>query len=294
MIQIDGLGYVSNQFNTVSNNNSVSNSFDEILANEQSKLDESNKTMSLQDIFEEASKTYNVSADLLKAVAYQESRFQPDATSYVGAMGIMQLMPSTAEWLGVEDAYDPYQNIMGGAKLLGILQDTFDGNIPLMLAGYNAGAGNVEKYGGVPPFEETQNYVKNIMATLQGTIDVPNDSYPTTGTVTEEAEANTDSEENIAYNDNTPTPPATVNEALTETVADLLNSINSSNFSQYKSTSLASIYTYSDYELLIKFFDNMMDIISRLGDNESEKNNSSYSAFKNNSLLYNKNNIKFF
>lgn len=290
MIYIDGLGYVNNQVQSVSNNNnSVSNNFDEILASEQSKIADENKTMSLLDIFDEASKKYNVSVDLLKAVAYHESGFQADATSYVGAMGIMQLMPSTAEWMGVEDAYDPYQNIMGGAKLLGILQDMYDGNIPLMLAGYNAGMGNVEKYGGVPPFTETQNYVKNIMATLQGSVDVPDTAYVTPATSIDEAASAVNTSPQVAS-----TMPKTVEEALAETVQELLASINTASFSHFKSTNLDSIFTYSDYEILVKYFDNMMDIISRIGEDDSDDSNSSYDLYKNNNLVYNKNNIKFF
>ncbi|MCL1834772.1 MAG: lytic transglycosylase domain-containing protein [Oscillospiraceae bacterium] len=122
----------------------------------------------LDAIFEAASRKYGVSVDLLKAVAKAESNFIPDATSRSGAMGIMQLMPGTAQYLGVTDAYDPEQNIMGGANLLRQFLDKYDGDVRLALAAYNAGPGNVAKYGGVPPFNETQNYVKNVLSLLGG------------------------------------------------------------------------------------------------------------------------------
>jgi len=117
----------------------------------------------LNQYFAKASETYGVDAKLLKCVAYAESRFRPDVTSKSGAMGVMQLMPKSAEYLGVTDAYDAEQNIMGGAKFLSSLLKQFDGNIEYALAGYNAGPNRVKEYGGVPPFEETQNYVKQIM-----------------------------------------------------------------------------------------------------------------------------------
>ena len=117
----------------------------------------------LNQYFQQAADTYGVDVKLLKCIAYAESRFQPDATSKSGAMGVMQLMPKSAEALGVRDAYDPEQNIMGGAKFIASLLDEFDGNIEYALAGYNAGPNRVKEYGGVPPFEETQNYVNLIM-----------------------------------------------------------------------------------------------------------------------------------
>lgn len=116
-------------------------------------------------IFDEASRTYGVSKSLLLAVAKQESNFNANSVSHAGAQGIMQLMPGTAKTLGVKNAFDPYENIMGGAKLLRDNIKSF-GSVPLALAAYNAGPGAVKKYGGVPPYKETQDYVKKIMADL--------------------------------------------------------------------------------------------------------------------------------
>lgn len=121
------------------------------------------KSISLDDIFERAAKKYNVSVDLLKAIGKAESEFNPNAVSKAGAQGVMQLMPGTAADLGVTDSFDPEQNIMGGSKYIADLLKRYDGDNKLALAAYNAGMNNVKKYGGVPPFKETQNYVVKVM-----------------------------------------------------------------------------------------------------------------------------------
>lgn len=138
---------------------------------------------SFENIFQEAAQTYNVSVDLLKAIAKQESNFNPNATSRSGAQGVMQLMPRTAESLGVTDSYDPYQNIMGGAKYIRKMLDMYNGDTTLALAAYNAGCNNVDKYGGVPPFEETQNYVVKVNNYFNEGVTVPEDVYATGNTV---------------------------------------------------------------------------------------------------------------
>lgn len=120
-------------------------------------------TVNLDDIFQKASDTYHVPVELLKAVAKAESNFNTNSVSSCGAQGIMQLMPGTAKSLGVTNAFDPEQNIMGGAKYLSQQLDRYDGNTVLALAAYNAGPGNVKKYNGVPPFAETQRYIGKVM-----------------------------------------------------------------------------------------------------------------------------------
>jgi soluble lytic murein transglycosylase-like protein len=109
------------------------------------------------------SATWQVDPSLVKAIIANESGFDANATSKVGAQGLMQLMPSTAQAVGVHDSYDPAQNVAGGTRYLKGLLDRFNGDVRLAVAAYNAGPGAVEKYGDVPPYAETQNYVQNVL-----------------------------------------------------------------------------------------------------------------------------------
>jgi len=131
-----------------------------------SSVAQSSSHADLDAIFEAAGQKYSLSPNLLKAVAKVESNFQPNTTSTAGAMGIMQLMPGTASDLGVTDAFDPKQNIMGGAKYLRQMLNRFDGDLELALGAYNAGPGAVAKHEGVP--EYSQNYVSKVLNLFDG------------------------------------------------------------------------------------------------------------------------------
>ena len=121
--------------------------------------------------FQAASEAYGVPVNLLKAVAKAESAFDPTAVSHCGAQGVMQLMPATARAMGVTDAFDPAQNIMGGAKYLSQMLDTFDGDVSLAVAAYNAGPGAVKKHDGIP-YESTRNYVNKVLDYAGGEISI--------------------------------------------------------------------------------------------------------------------------
>lgn len=231
---IEGIGYIDDTTAYQATNatkQAATASFDEILSVETAKVaaaDNETTSQSLDDIFHEAAQTYGISYDLLKAIAYNESGFRADATSYVGAMGIMQLMPDTARSLGVTNAYDPYQNIMGGAKYLSQLSNMFDGNYTMMIAAYNAGPGNVAKYGGIPPFTETQNYVAKVLNTLtSGSPDADNAKLYS------------------AYRYSQPDGLAFQSKSYTKEMLD-------------------SIFSYDDYQTLLSYFDFMLKMLDNI------------------------------
>lgn len=117
-------------------------------------------------IIKKAADQFNLPERLITSIIQHESNFNSQAVSAAGAQGLMQLMPGTARFLGVKDSFNPEQNIIGGAKYLRQMLNQFNGNIELALAAYNAGPGNVKKYGGIPPFKETQGYVKKVLNTF--------------------------------------------------------------------------------------------------------------------------------
>lgn len=237
---IEGIGYIDEtsayQQTKSTSQASTTTPFDDVLSVETAKAnavsDPSTTERNLDDIFREAADTYGISYDLLKAVAYAESGYNANATSYCGAMGIMQLMPSTAQSLGVTDAYDPYQNIMGGAKLLSQLSNLYNGDTPLVLAAYNAGSGNVAKYGGVPPFKETQNYVAKILNMLE--TGIPNSS-------------------NIQ-----------VTTAYQTATSSTYNSLNTNTL--YTKEQLDSIFSQDKYRDFLSYYDIMMKIFEQIID----------------------------
>ncbi|KIY20613.1 lytic transglycosylase domain-containing protein [Mesobacillus subterraneus] len=121
-----------------------------------------NSNANFDGLIDQAAAMFSVPAKLIKSVIQKESNFNPNAVSHAGASGLMQLMPATARDLGVKNIFDPAENIQGGAKYLKQLLDKYDYQVDLALAAYNAGPGNVDKYGGIPPFKETENYVRQI------------------------------------------------------------------------------------------------------------------------------------
>lgn len=171
-------------------------------------------TTTLDDIFKRASEKYGVSYDYLVAVAKAESDFNPKCVSSAGAKGIMQIMPEEAKGLGIEDVFDAEQNIMGAAKLLAAHLKKFNGDTTLAAAAYNAGSGRVKQYGGVPPFKETQNYVKKIAAYMKEGVKVPDKTVTVTpnklsGDVTTSQGTGTSSAASTAGNYNLNAVPAT-------------------------------------------------------------------------------------
>lgn len=114
------------------------------------------------DIIDSASQRWGVDFSLVKAVIHAESAFDKEAVSVAGARGLMQLMPATAAQLQVREIHDPWQNIQAGTRYLRMMLDRFKGDVRHALAAYNAGEGNVRKYGGIPPFDETRHYVSKV------------------------------------------------------------------------------------------------------------------------------------
>lgn len=126
------------------------------------------KANEIQQMIETTARKYGVDENFVKAVAKTESNFNPNATSNAGAMGIMQLMPSTAQELGVRNPYNPQENIDGGVRYLKKMLDNFGGNTNLALVAYNAGMGTANTYGTNPPQQETKEYVDKVLANMRG------------------------------------------------------------------------------------------------------------------------------
>lgn len=252
------------------------------------------KEYTLNELFDMASEKYNVPKQLLVAVTKAESDFTPDATSYCDARGLMQIMPSAAEFLGVEDRYDPMQNIFGGAKYYSYLLDRYDGDLDLAIAGYGAGVGNVKKYGGVPPFCE--DYIKKIHRYIENGVTVPdktvavntlsaatvldpNDRGAFKGDLIVDGVNLTQSEYNkgdisyfdlvnsntwTSFSNNNATKDTSDNLSVIETSVDMLlndNKINSSSF-------LEAFHNYNAYMKVLDILEN-----TQLNDSKENENN---------------------
>ena len=310
MVFIEGVGYVndSSAVATPNRTQSVSETttnFDGMLRTETDKLNQASVTTNLDSIFKEAADKYGVSERLLQAIAYTESGFQADVTSSSGAMGIMQLMPSTASAYGVSDPYDAYQNIMGGAAILKDLLNMFQGNQSLAIAGYNAGCGNVKKYGGIPPFTETQNYVAKVTSLMQTGVSVPantvtvtpsantaanttNETTVSAETAKKNAEILAEIKEIISAISTLTANQSTYSNTYLQSGLSALNGTSASDFSAGSllssygnpistilsslqnvdttdTDSLQKVLSYAEYQLLTSHYANMVDIISVLG-----------------------------
>ena len=151
------------QFGTLLKNRGISSVDASIYTNPNVNFNKRATRDEIISMIDDTSAKYGVDAKLIKALVKQESGFNPTAKSKAGALGLMQLMPSTAKGLGVKDPLDAKQNIEGGVKYVKSLLNRFDGNIILALAAYNACPNAVKKYDGIPPYKETQNYVKSVL-----------------------------------------------------------------------------------------------------------------------------------
>lgn len=213
------------------------------------------ESKSMDAIFDKAAATYNVPVELLKAIGKAESDFNAKAVSRSGAQGVMQLMPATAKELGVTNSFDPEQNIMGGAKYISGLLKKYNGDVKLALAAYNAGSGNVKKYGGIPPFKETQNYVKKVTAFMKGT-DISGAARNTTPETAKEPVAKV-------------TEPVIVNKPSTVPVNSELQAAEINFEMDGSLSSLDNVFTYDDY---LKFLEMFLS-------NEKDKDSNDQSKF---------------
>ncbi len=239
--------------------------------------EEQTRELTLDEIFDKVSQEYGVDVNLLKAVAQAESGFDTNAVSYCGAMGIMQLMPATARSLGVDDPFDAEQCITGGAKMLGYLLDDYNGNVSLALAAYNAGSGSVQKYNGVPPYDETINYINKINDILAGALS--GDSWTIGGSsATDLSEVTSESAPDVSTGSNS--IPDEIKDAVMgtgnvnvsisyPTVEDMLKA--KAYESSYKDSPL---FKYEDYDNILNTYKEAYKAISDIDTADSLKDGS--------------------
>lgn len=216
---------------------------------------------SLESIFAGAAKEFGINENFLKAVAKAESGFDPDAVSGCGAQGIMQLMPFTSESYGVTDPFDAKQNIYAGAQLLSELLDNYNGNATLALAAYNAGSGSVQKYGGVPPYDETVNYINKINDILGGSL--AGDSKTVDGASTTD----------FSVAQNVIAPDIEIKKSTLGTSAEagkLIGTISTNNDDRL-SVGLYNVVTDNDSDVIKN-----MDVGRKLPDNDMTENSTGY------------------
>lgn len=216
---------------------------------------------SLESIFAGAAKEFGINENFLKAVAKAESGFDPDAISGCGAQGIMQLMPFTSESYGVTDPFDAKQNIYAGAQLLSELLDNYNGNATLALAAYNAGSGSVQKYGGVPPYDETVNYINKINDILGGSL--AGDSKTIDGASTTD----------FSVAQNVIAPDIEIKKSTLGTSAEagkLIGTISTNNDDRL-SVGLYNVVTDNDSDVIKN-----MDVGRKLPDNDMAENSTGY------------------
>ena len=216
---------------------------------------------SLESIFAGAAKEFGINENFLKAVAKAESGFDPDAVSGCGAQGIMQLMPFTSESYGVTDPFDAKQNIYAGAQLLSELLDNYNGNATLALAAYNAGSGSVQKYGGVPPYDETVNYINKINDILGGSL--AGDSKTVDGASTTD----------FSVAQNVIAPDIEIKKSTLGTSAEagkLIGTISANNDDRL-SVGLYNVVTDNDSDVIKN-----MDVGRKLPDNDMAENSTGY------------------
>lgn len=216
---------------------------------------------SLESIFAGAAKEFGINENFLKAVAKAESGFDPDAVSGCGSQGIMQLMPFTSESYGVTDPFDAKQNIYAGAQLLSELLDNYNGNATLALAAYNAGSGSVQKYGGVPPYDETVNYINKINDILGGSL--AGDSKTIDGASTTD----------FSVAQNVIAPDIEIKKSTLGTSAEagkLIGTISTNNDDRL-SVGLYNVVTDNDSDVIKN-----MDVGRKLPDNDMAENSTGY------------------